>query len=67
MNGDKHNGSNDGSDSGKADPAWTTAQLRAACGSGAYRGHTSGLADRHAQGNVVILPQALAADFLLLC
>ena len=52
---------------GKPDPAWTPAQLRAACRSGAYRGHTSGLADRHVQGNVVILPQALAADFLLFC
>ena len=63
MNGDN----NDGNDSGKADPAWTPTQLRAACRSGAYRGHTSGLADRHVQGNVVILPQALAADFLLFC
>jgi uncharacterized protein YcsI (UPF0317 family) len=41
--------------------------VRAACRSGAFRGHTSGLAERHVQGNVVILPQALAADFLLFC
>lgn len=46
---------------------WTPAQLRAACRSGAFSGHTSGLADRHVQGNVVILPQALASDFLLFC
>jgi uncharacterized protein YcsI (UPF0317 family) len=30
-------------------------------------GHTSGLADDHVQGNVVILPQALANDFLRYC
>ncbi len=29
--------------------------------------HTSGLADDLVQGNLVILPQALAADFLLFC
>ena len=46
---------------------WTPQQLRAACRSGAFSGHTSGLADRHVQGNVVILPRALAADFLLFC
>ncbi len=46
---------------------WTPAQLRAACRSGAYSGHTSGLAERHVQGNLVILPRALAADFLLFC
>jgi len=51
----------------RPDPAWTPAQLRAACRSGAFSGHTSGLADRHVQGNVVILPQALAHDFLLYC
>lgn len=43
------------------------AELRAAVRSGAYRGHTSGLAERHVQGNLVILPQAQAADFLLFC
>lgn len=51
----------------KTGPDWTPAQLRAACRSGALSGHTSGLADRHVQGNVVILPQASAADFLLFC
>ena len=41
--------------------------LRAACRSRAFAGHTSGIAPRHVQGNVVILPQALAGDFLLFC
>ena len=35
--------------------------------SGELAGHTSGLADQHVQGNVVILPQALATDFLGFC
>ncbi len=48
-------------------PLHTPAALRAACRSGAFGGHTSGHAPRHVQGNVVILPQALAADFLLFC
>lgn len=34
---------------------------------GLWQGHTSGLADEHVQGNVVILPEALAGDFLLYC
>ena len=34
---------------------------------GGWTHHTSGLADDHVQGNVVILPQALAADFLRYC
>lgn len=34
---------------------------------GRWTGHTSGLADAHVQGNVVILPQTLAHDFLLFC
>ena len=32
-----------------------------------FDGHTSGLADRHVQGNVVILPRDAAADFLRYC
>jgi uncharacterized protein YcsI (UPF0317 family) len=52
---------------GKPGADWTPAQLRAACRSDAFNGHTSGLAERHVQGNVVILPQAFAADFLLFC
>ena len=35
--------------------------------SGEFTGHTSGVADQHVQGNVVILPQALATDFLGFC
>lgn len=34
---------------------------------GLWTSHTSGLADEHVQGNVVILPQALAGDFLRYC
>jgi uncharacterized protein YcsI (UPF0317 family) len=34
---------------------------------GEYAGHTSGVADRFVQGNVVILPAALASDFLRFC
>jgi uncharacterized protein YcsI (UPF0317 family) len=43
------------------------AQLRLAFRNNRFTGHTSGLAQRHVQGNLVILPQALAADFLLFC
>ena len=43
------------------------AQVRAVCRSGSFGGHTSGLADRHVQGNLVVLPQAQAADFLRFC
>jgi uncharacterized protein YcsI (UPF0317 family) len=41
--------------------------LRRAIRSGRFDGHTSGLAHQHVQGNLVVLPQALAADFLLFC
>ena len=34
---------------------------------GRWASHTSGLADEHVQGNVVILPQLLASDFLRYC
>ncbi len=34
---------------------------------GVWQSHTSGLASDHVQGNVVILPEALAADFLRYC
>ncbi len=40
---------------------------RAAIRSGEFSGHTSGLAEGHVQGNVVILPSALANDFLRYC
>ena len=45
----------------------TVRQARAAIRAGSHTGHTSGLARDHVQGNVVILPQALAADFLRYC
>lgn len=35
--------------------------------SGAWKGHTSGLAERQVQGNVVILPERQATDFLRFC
>lgn len=53
-----------------ADPtihAATPAQARALIRAGAHTGHTVGLAERHVQGNVVILPRALADDFLRYC
>ena len=40
---------------------------RAAIRSGEWTSHTSGLADGHVQGNVVILPEVLANDFLRYC
>lgn len=43
------------------------ARARQAIRSGAWTGHTSGLAEGHVQGNVVILPQAQADHFLRYC
>lgn len=43
------------------------ATLRAAIRRGQFTGHTSGLATEHVQGNVVILPQHDADDFLRFC
>ena len=40
---------------------------RAVIRSGDWTSHTSGLAEGHVQGNVVILPNALANDFLRYC
>lgn len=48
-------------------PSSTPAQVRAAARSGAWTQHTGGLAERHVQGNLVILPRAEAADFLRYC
>lgn len=48
-------------------PFADAAQARRAIRSGAWRGHTSGLAPAHVQGNLMILPQALAADFQRFC
>ena len=42
-------------------------QARVAIRSGEWTGHTSGLAEGHVQGNVVILPELLANDFLRYC
>nr|WP_245980826.1 putative hydro-lyase [Hydrogenophaga borbori] len=42
-------------------------RVRGAIRRGEWTKHTSGLADELVQGNVVILPQALADDFLLFC
>ena len=42
-------------------------KARAAIRSGEWTGHTSGMAEGHVQGNVVILPELLASDFLRYC
>lgn len=47
--------------------ASSAAVARAAIRSGQVNGHTSGLAGRHVQGNVVILPEAWAGEFLQYC
>jgi uncharacterized protein YcsI (UPF0317 family) len=47
--------------------AASVAEARAAIRRGAWTAHTSGLARDHVQGNVVILPKALADDFLRYC
>ncbi len=43
------------------------AEARAAIRAGTWAGHTSGVADDRVQGNVVILPKALADDFARYC
>jgi uncharacterized protein YcsI (UPF0317 family) len=43
------------------------AHVRSLIRQGFWSSHTSGLADEHVQGNVVILPETLAADFLRYC
>lgn len=48
-------------------PAAGGRDARLAIRAGRHRTHTSGLAPGHVQGNVVILPRALAAEFLLFC
>ena len=45
----------------------TPAAWRAAIREGAWSGHTVGLAERHVQANLVILPRASADDFLRYC
>ena len=48
-------------------PIEKSAKARTSIRSGAWTGHTSGLAEGHVQGNVVILPELLANDFLRFC
>jgi uncharacterized protein YcsI (UPF0317 family) len=48
-------------------PRSSPAQLRAAFRADQWPHHTSGLAERHVQGNVVMLPKAWADDFLRYC
>jgi uncharacterized protein YcsI (UPF0317 family) len=48
-------------------PFTTGAAVRAACRGGSWTAPTCGLADGFAQANLVVLPRALAFDFLLFC
>ena len=48
-------------------PIEKSAKARTIIRSGAWTGHTSGLAEGHVQGNVVILPELLVNDFLRFC
>ncbi len=48
-------------------PHSSPAELRAAFRADRWQQHTSGLAERHVQGNVVILPKTWADDFLRYC
>jgi uncharacterized protein YcsI (UPF0317 family) len=50
-----------------AAPATEVGAIRQRIRTGTFSGHTSGLAPRHVQGNVVILPAEEANDFLLFC
>ena len=50
-----------------ATPSTPAAAARHAIRAGTWTSHTSGLADSHVQGNVVILPAGLAGDFLRYC
>ena len=52
---------------GKPDESSSAQSVRRAARSGALSTHTSGLAGAHAQGNLVVLPQAHAGDFLRFC
>lgn len=45
----------------------SASEVRARIRQGLWTSHTSGLADEHVQGNLVVLPQALAGDFLRYC
>lgn len=48
-------------------PARTGAEARRKIRSGEWSGHTSGTAPNYVQGNLAILPGALAGDFLRFC
>jgi uncharacterized protein YcsI (UPF0317 family) len=48
-------------------PGNSAATARRAIPAGEFTGQTSGLAEGHVQGNVVILPKSLAHDFLHFC
>ena len=50
-----------------ADDATSAQQVRKQIRQGGWHSHTSGLARDHVQGNVVILPESLATDFLRYC
>ena len=50
-----------------ADDATSAQQVRKQIRQGIWHSHTSGLASDHVQGNVVILPESLATDFLRYC
>jgi uncharacterized protein YcsI (UPF0317 family) len=50
-----------------AQAATDVVAIRQRIRTGAFTGHTSGIAPRHVQGNVVILPADMATDFLLYC
>ncbi len=50
-----------------AESAKNAQQVRKQIRQGAWHSHTSGLASDHVQGNVVILPESLASDFLRYC
>ncbi len=49
------------------DAASTGRSVRLAARNGQLNGHTGGLAGEYVQGNVVILPKSLGADFLSYC
>ena len=50
-----------------ADKVGEAQHVRKLIRQGAWHSHTSGLASDHVQGNVVILPESLATDFLRYC
>lgn len=60
------NGHSGSSAPGRLDAA-TGVEARRAIRAGRWHGHTSGTAPNHVQGNLVILPEALADEFLLFC